>query len=74
MVATISIGDVPPVPGPGVPDSVAVPSPLSTKVRPSGRTLDSVKAGGGQPVVVTVKVPAIPTVNVTVLTLVIAGA
>ena len=37
----------------GVPAMVAVPSPLSVKVRPAGRAPDSVRAGAGSPVVVT---------------------
>ena len=48
----------------GVPDSVAVPFPLSVNVTPGGNAPDSYKIGVGNPVVVTVKVPAWPTVKV----------
>ena len=53
---------------------VAVLSPLSTNVTPVGRVPVSVGAGVGNPVVVTVKVPDVPTVNVVLPALVIAGA
>ena len=65
---------VPPVPAAGVPPSVAVPFPLFVKVTPLGRVPDSLSAGVGDPVVVTVKLPAVPTVNVVLFALVIAGA
>lgn len=66
---------VPPVPAPGVPLRVAVPSPLSTKLTPEGNVAPpSLRVGFGKPVVVTVNVPADPTVNVVLLALVIAGA
>ena len=58
----------------GAPASVAVPSPLSTKLTPTGRAPDSDRAGVGTPVVLTMKLPALPTVNVVVSPLVIAGA
>jgi len=57
----------------GVPASVAVPLPLSTKVTPVGSAPDSVIVGVGLPVVVTEKKPAAPTVNVALEALVIAG-
>ena len=41
----------------GVPDSWAVPLPLSTKVSPAGRAPGSVIAGVGEPVVVTAMAP-----------------
>jgi hypothetical protein len=63
-----------PVNAAGVPASVAVPFPLSTNVTPVGSAPVSVSAGSGKPVVVTVKVPAWPTVNVVLAALVIAGA
>ena len=46
------------MPAAGVPARVAVPSPLSTKVTPAGSAPVSVSAGVGNPVVVTVNVPA----------------
>jgi hypothetical protein len=63
------------VPAAGVPLSVPVPLPLSTKVTPDGNAAP-VRAivGAGNPVVVTVNVPAEPTVKLTVVALVIAGA
>ena len=62
------------MPAAGVPARVAVPSPLSTKVTPVGRGPDSVRAGVGKPVVVTVNDPAVPTAKVLALALVMAGA
>ena len=57
-----------------MPLSVAVPLPLSTNDTPLGRAPLSVSAGVGKPVVVTVKLPAVPTVKVVLLALVMAGA
>ena len=65
---------VPPLPDAGIPLSVAVPFPLFMNVTPLGSAPVSVRVGVGVPVVVTVKLPAVPTVNVAVLALVIAGA
>ena len=65
-------GKVPPGPV-GVPATVAVPSPLSVKVKPAGNVPVSVMAAVGEPVVVTVKVPAEPIVNCAWFALVIAG-
>ena len=48
----------------GVPDRVAVPSPLLTKVTPLGSVPDSVSVAFGFPVLVTVNVPALPSANV----------
>jgi hypothetical protein len=62
------------VPVAGVPANVAVPLPLSLKVTGLGNDPDSLKAGVGEPVVVTEKVPAVPTVKVVLLALVILGA
>jgi len=45
-------------PDAGVPPSVAVPFPLSTKVTPLGNAPVSVNDGVGDPVVVTVKKPS----------------
>ena len=56
---------MPAVPAAGVPASVAVPLPLSTNVTPVGNAPVSViGAEVGNPVVVTVNVPAVPTANV----------
>ena len=68
------MGYLPAVPAAGVPLSVAVPFPLLTNVTPLGSAPVSVTDGVGVPVVVTVKLPAVPTVNVVLLALVIAGA
>ncbi len=51
-----------------------MPFPLSTNVTPLGSVPVLVNAGVGDPVVVTVKLPAVPTANVVVFALVIAGA
>ena len=72
FAAVIVIGKMPPAAG--VPASVAVPSPLSTKFTPPGSAPVSVRPGAGKPVVVTVKVPGEPSVNVVPLALVIEGA
>jgi hypothetical protein len=74
LLAVIVREYVPPLPDAGVPLSVAVPFPLFTNVTPLGRVPVSVTDGVGAPVVVTVKLPAVPTVNVVLLALVIAGA
>ncbi len=55
---------VPPVPAAGVPDKLAVPSPLSVNVTPDGNAPDSDKVGAGTPELVTVNEPSLPTVNV----------
>ena len=57
----------------GVPASVAVPFPLLVKVTPDGSVPVDWSAGTGKPVVVTEKLLAAPTENVTALALVIAG-
>ncbi len=57
----------------GVPDRVPVPLPLSVKVTPGGR-LDQPRLGAGDPLVVTVKLNAVPAVPVALLALVNAGA
>ncbi len=75
LVAVKVIAYVPPVPALGVPESVPVPLPLLTKVTPAGSaTPPRAIEGSGNPVAVTVKVPAMPVWNVTLLALVIAGA
>src|SRR5207245_7880099 len=47
---------------------------LVLKVTPEGNVPASLKVGAGKPVAVTVKLPAVPTVNVVLLALVMAGA
>ena len=64
---------MPPEPGAGVPLSVAVVFPLSTKVIPEGRGPVSVSAGTGEPTEVTRNEPAVPVVNVVALPEVMAG-
>src|SRR5262245_1445567 len=70
LLAVTVIGYVPPVPAPGVPLKTPV---AGVKVTPLGRAPLSLKVGVGEPVAVTVKVPALPTVNVVLFALVIAG-
>lgn len=53
---------------------MAVPFPLFTKVTPLGRAPVILKLGAGNPLAVTIKVPAVPTTNVVDAALVIAGA
>ena len=65
---------VPPVPDAGVPPSVPVPFPLSLNVTPLGSAPVSLSEGVGLPVVVTVKLPAAPSVNAVLFALVITGA
>ena len=72
--AVIVRGYVPPVPSAGVPESVAVPSPLSVNETPDGSAPDSLSDGVGTPLVVTVKLPARPVWNVVFEALVMAGA
>ena len=50
-----------------------MPSPLSTKVTPAGRAPFSEMAAAGKPVVVTVKVPWLPTVKVVLVPEVMAA-
>ena len=61
FVAVIVNGYVPPVPAAGVPESVAVPSPLSVNVTPDGSLPDSDNARVGVPLDVKVRAPAMPT-------------
>ena len=56
-----------------VPDNVAVPSPLSIKVKPAGSGPASLKDGAGKPVVVMVNDPATRTSNVAWFALVMDG-
>jgi hypothetical protein len=70
FVALKVIGYVPPVPTAGVPLSTPVDA---LKVTPVGKVPVSLRVGAGVPVAVTVKVPAVPTVNVVLAPLVMAG-
>src|SRR5215472_12572307 len=74
LLAVIVREYVPALPDAGVPLSVAVPFPLFTNVTPLGSVPVFVSDGVGVPVVVTVKLPAVPTVNVVLLALVMLGA
>jgi hypothetical protein len=74
LAAVIVSGYVPPVAAPGVPASVAVPLPLFVNVTPAGKHAALESVALGNPVVVNVKVPAVPTVKIVALTLVMAGA
>src|SRR5260370_809302 len=57
----------------GVPLSVPAPLPLSRNVTPAGKAPLSVMLGVGNPVVVTLNVPAAPTWKVAAFALVIVG-
>ena len=59
------------MPAAGVPASFPV---AAVKVTPDGNVPDSDSVGVGEPVAVTVKEPAVPTVKLVLLTLVIVGA
>ena len=59
------------MPAPGVPLRTPV---AELNVTPLGSVPPSLKLGAGNPVTVTVNVPAVPTVNVVLFALVIAGA
>jgi hypothetical protein len=61
------------VPAAGVPAKVAVPFPLSLKVTPLGRVPVSLSDGAGKPAVVTVKLPADPSLKVVLLAEVMVG-
>src|SRR5437870_5080448 len=75
LLAVMARGYDPPVAAAGVPLSVAVPLPLSVKVTPVGSVPVLVTvATVGNPLVVTVNVPALPTVKVATFALVIRGA
>lgn len=67
------MGNAPPLKAAGVPFRVAVPLPLSVKVTPVGKDPVSVKDGVGDPMLVIVNEPAVPTVNVVLLALVMAA-
>ena len=74
LFAVMVMGKLPVVPAPGVPAMEAVPLPLSVKLTPLGSDPVLLSAAVGLPVVVTLKVLFTPTVYVTLLALVIAGA
>src|ERR1700722_12756402 len=61
---------MPPVPGRAVP----VRTPVGLNERPFGNAPASLNVGVGKPVAARSKVPAVPTVNVALLAVVIAGA
>jgi hypothetical protein len=69
LLAVNVIGYIPVVPDAGMPLSTP---PLN--VTPLGNVPDSLIAGAGNPVAVTLNVPDEPTVNVVLMALVIAGA
>lgn len=68
LVAVIVNGKIPPTVG--VPDS----TPLEERVTPVGNVPVSLNVGGGEPVADTVKVPAVPSINVVADTVVMVGA
>jgi len=74
FLAVMVIGYLPFVPLAGVPPNVAVPFPLSKNVTPLGNVPVSINDGVGMAAVVTVKLSAVPTVNVALLALVMTGA
>ena len=69
LCAVIVIGKVPPTVG--VPLNTPVPT---LNITPAGNVPASLNVGAGEPVAVTVNDHAVPTVNVALLVLVIAGA
>ena len=62
---------IPAVPAAGVPESTPL---VVLKVTPPGSTPLSMKVGAGDPVAVTVNVPATPTTKAALFALVIVGA
>lgn len=66
LLAVNVMGYVPAVPAVGVPEIVAVPSPLSVKVTPLGSSPVSESFGGFGASVCTVNDPAVPVVNAVV--------
>ncbi len=73
LLAVNVMKNLPLVPDAGVLFSVPVPFPLSVRVTPLGSVPVLLRLGAGKPVVVTVNVPAAPTVNAVLLALVMAG-
>jgi hypothetical protein len=74
FAAVIVNGYVPPLKEAGMPDRVAVPSPLLTKLTPVGSAPVSDRLGDGSPVEVTMNAPAVPTAIVAESAEVISGA
>src|SRR5580698_6744786 len=74
LLAVNVIGYTPPEAPAGVPEIVAVPSPLLAKVTPEGSAPLSETDAVGKPVEVTVKEPEVPVVNVVLEPEVMAGA
>src|SRR5215510_9216305 len=64
FVAVTGRAVTPPWPGSGVPEIVAVPSPLSEKESPVGRVPASASVGAGTPSALTLNEPAVPVVKV----------
>src|SRR5215470_9240840 len=73
LLAVNVIGNDWPAPVVAMPASLPLPFPLSVKVTPRGSAPVSVNDGVGVPVVVTMEVPTVPTVNVVLLALVMAA-
>jgi hypothetical protein len=61
------------VPVAGVPAKLPIPPGGSENVTPEGSVPDSVIVAAGLPVVITEKAPVVPTVNVALVPLVMAG-
>jgi hypothetical protein len=74
LLAVIVMTNVPPVPVAGVPPTVAVPFGPGVNVTPLGSDPVWLSVAVGVAMVVTVKVPAAPTVNVVLFALVNPGA
>jgi len=74
LVAVIAIGYVLSAFAPGVPESVAVPLPLSTKVTPEGRVPVSENIGVGYPLASIVNELVLPITNTVLVVLMIDGA
>ena len=74
MFAVMVSGYVPLLFAAGVPLRTAVPFRLSANVSPLGNVPVWLKDGEGVPVVVTLKLAALPAMKVVLLALVIAGA
>jgi hypothetical protein len=70
LCAVNVMGYAAPVPASGIPANTPV---AGVKVTPLGSVPDSLSVGAGVPVAITVKVPAMPTVKVALIALVIVG-